>query len=512
MSLAGTSRQVEWPASLGGRGQDGARRDPPVTYSANGKIVGIAYCLRDNSYFPICDASSEIFICDVSSGILMHSHSLDNTALLSNRIWTHGESLRFATTDVTTITIWEVQFTSGATPTEVETLPAPDDFSDKFCLLDPSRLVFAYWHCYWHQIWLWDARNSKYLLKCTDAEFKSATSFSSNGRFFTYTTTKSEICLWKDTPTGYVLLGTVESSGYPLLSGNGESIVAHSGCAIQLWRTRSFTATPPGVLTRAPRYPVDFIVEFSPDETLALVAEQDRSEVTVLNLKSGVPQLTIDTGMGVYGLGVIGNTAVFIGLPKVIFWDLPAGDCIPHARVGLRDSSRTITLDGWVSDRVTGASVSPDSRCVALITMSVASDITLYDLHIYNASTGEYLGREGLLNHTPRFSPDGRDVWCVDQGGKVGVWRVGVGQVLEGLGSPVDMEHPPEGNPWGSSRGYRVTNDWWVLSSGGKRLLMLPPPWRSYAVDRVWKGRFLALLHRGLSEPVILELEVNRDP
>ena len=40
---------------------------------------------------------------------------------------------------------------------------------------------------------------------------------------------------------------------------------------------------------------------------------------------------------------------------------------------------------------------------------------------------------------------------------------------------------------------------------------MLPPPWQSYAMDRIWKGQFLALLHGGLSEPVILELDVNRD-
>ena len=42
-------------------------------------------------------------------------------------------------------------------------------------------------------------------------------------------------------------------------------------------------------------------------------------------------------------------------------------------------------------------------------------------------------------------------------------------------------------------------------------LLQLPPPWQSCAVLRVWKGQFLALLHGRLSEPVILELDVNRN-
>ena len=88
------------------------------------------------------------------------------------------------------------------------------------------------------------------------------------------------------------------------------------------------------------------------------------------------------------------------------------------------------------------------------------------------------------------------------------MWRVRGGRdELEPL---VDIEDPPEGYPWASSCGHRVTDDWWILGPDGKRLLMLPPPWQSYPVDRVWKGRFLALLHRELPEPVLLELEVNR--
>jgi hypothetical protein len=81
------------------------------------------------------------------------------------------------------------------------------------------------------------------------------------------------------------------------------------------------------------------------------------------------------------------------------------------------------------------------------------------------------------------------------------------GDILEQLEHAVEVKHPPEEYPWSSSCGYQVTDDWWILAPDGKRLLMLPPPWRSHAVRRVWKGQFLALLYEGLSEPVILELE-----
>ena len=105
------------------------------------------------------------------------------------------------------------------------------------------------------------------------------------------------------------------------------------------------------------------------------------------------------------------------------------------------------------------------------------------------------------------FTPDGSHVWCVATDGGAKVWRVGERGKPERLELVAEIEHPPEGYPWRSSRGYRVTNDWWILGPDGKRLLMLPPPWQSYPVHWVWKGEFLALLHGDLSEPVILEME-----
>ena len=235
-----------------------------------------------------------------------------------------------------------------------------------------------------------------------------------------------------------------------------------------------------------------------------MVARNRGNTVTVLDLRPGVPQLAIDTSITVYGLGVIGSTVVVIGDRKVIAWNLPAGDCVPDACMGLEVSSWTKSFSDPLPQYTTSTSVSPDFRYVALIATS--------HLYIYDASTGECLGVESTGGYTPRFSPHGRDLWCAYCSGGSVAWRVGGGEkVLEPLENTIDIEHPPEGYHWISPRGYRVTNDWWILGPDGKRLLLLPPPWQSYEVDRVWKGNFLALLHGGLSEPVILELEVNRD-
>ena len=145
-----------------------------------------------------------------------------------------------------------------------------------------------------------------------------------------------------------------------------------------------------------------------------------------------------------------------------------------------------------------------DSRYIA-----IAKDETL---HIHRTSTGEHLGKRHVGLGIPLFSPDGRHVWCGSADRIEGVYRVGGGwEVLECLWHRGDTGHPPKGNPWRPSRVYQITNDWWILDPDGKRLLMLPPPWQPYVEGWLQKGQFLMLRHPGLSEPVILELDVNCD-
>ena len=470
---------------------------PSITYSVNGEMVGVS------SSFPRSSKDSDIFICDVASSEPIHSHPLIDTALLRNLIWTRGESFRFATAGSTTITIWEVGSTSGATPTEVETLPAPDGFAPNTAEFLPAACRLALVSRGGGQVQVWDARNSKYLLDCTDAKFHHSTSFS-DGRFFACSTTELEAYLWKESPAGYILHGILVSNApypTPLLSQNGESIVTFSSGVIQLWRTNSSTILPSSILAQSPLSSKDFIVEFSPGGTLAVIAKREDNMVAVLDLKSGVSQLTINANIEVYGLGIIGNTIVAIGSQKVIIWDLSAEDYAPGAQVGIEDSSSTIQLRDPLKYLVS-ASISPDSRHIAVCNPNA--------LQVHSGSTGELVWKESASAWRKLwFSPDESDVWCVDRYGKAEVWRVGGGRKEVEL--TADAEHPPEGHPWASSHGYQVTNDWWILGPDGQRLLMLPPPWRSYMIYRRWEGHFLTLLHRGRSEPVILDLEVNCD-
>ena len=224
---------------------------PSITYSTDGKIVGV--CCSGNQD-PNYSEGSNIFICNVTSGTLIHSHSLNDTALLSNHIWTHEESLRFATADATTITIWEVGFISGAAPKEIETLPTPDGFDNerpRFTQLHPTPYQLAFVSR--DKILVWDAQNSRFLLERADAKFGPSMSFSSDGRFFACSTAGSNVYLWKESPDGYILHGILASNaGYgptPLLAPNGKSIVTFGGRTIKSWRTRSITVPPSTIST-----------------------------------------------------------------------------------------------------------------------------------------------------------------------------------------------------------------------------------------------------------------------
>ena len=546
---------IRWQELGEKRLDDEIPQPPSITYSTNGKLVGVCYW-----YF----YSAVISIHDVISGVHIHSHLLgspfangnlspdDGSALdggsvdvsgsmvsknnlapndgpvsnkgpvsvssagqISHNIWTHGEFLRFATVGPTTITIWEVGFTSETPPTEVETLsvsdsvrsaiPPNDDYDDL-----AGRVQFLPTSCRLGivdqgKVLVWDARNSKSLLSQTDTRCHPGMSFSADGRFFACSTTGYEVHLWKESSTGYVLHGTLVSStgnSSLLLSPNGESIITFGDGTVRLWHTKGFTAPPSSVLARAPLHSGDFILDFSPDRMLVMVARREDSEVTVLDLRSGALQLTIDASTSVYGLRVMGDTVVVVGDGKVVTWNLPAANHIPNASVKVTGVIDFMSPEGR---HVFAASTSSDLHHVAFVTHALWGPRYL---HIYSAPTKKYLGSHSTGGNTPWFTLDGRSVWCARGTGEAEVWTVTGHGPVQPPGDPsVDIEHPPEGYPWRSSRGYRATDDCWVLGPDGKRLLMLPPPWRSYPGQRVWNGRFLALLHGALPEPVILELD-----
>ena len=356
---------------------------------------------------------------------------------------------------------------------------------------------------------VWGARNSVSLLHETSASWYPGMTLSSDGRFPACSTTGPGTHLWKESPTGYTLIGKLPSNArrsIPLLSPNGESIITFGGPTIQLWHTKAFT-TPSSILAHIPHFAEDFILEFVPDRKLAVVARPEEKTVTVLDLESGLPQLIIDASMEVYGFRVVEKTVVVIGDGRIITWNLPEGNSLPLTRVGVESSIRITYFRNEPQDDATTVPASLDLHHIAFLRRDPRY-LERQTLHVYCSLTGR-------LIHALRDTQV-RSLWFPL--GKNGIWyatddHVVRNRVIGSQSGPkwkvsmTNIEYLLSQCPWRSSRGYEVMYDsGWLIGPDGKQLFMLPPPWRSYATQRVWDGQFLALLHGSLPQPVILDL------
>ena len=465
-----------------------------------------------------------------------HTYTHPVRGLISNNIWTCGEHLQFATIKAKSLTIWEVGFASTHPPTEVETHSIPYGFySPNQFLFHPTlpRVVLKKGG----SVCIWSTQDSKFLLDSTDLRC-SDMSFSPDGHFFVCIKNASlgvhlEVVLWKESHTGYILhkrLTTNLSVLYSLISPDGGSIIAFGFNEIQLWHTTdSSTLLPTSNLN-----PNHFIVEFSSDQVLVAIVRLEDKIVTVLDVKSGVPRLIIDTGMGVYGLGITGSSIVVVGDGKIVTWNIPTGDHIRNLRVDVTNSVQTATFNRRQFNNDKGMPavlVSPNLHHIVVKDRRLGRDgqrgENSYTLYLYDIPTGQHLSSVPVgEDDTPWFTLDGSEVCCWGNG-IINRWKITEGSEsnitkLEHLGS---TEGQPDRCPWQSSLGYQLVDDQWIFSPSGKRLFWLPPhlktyrsvwvstdPWQWRASQwrlrrKTWNGQFFILSHHELSEVMILELE-----
>lgn len=472
-----------------------------ATYSVCGTILGVLF--RNGHTFTISTYN-------VLSGTHLHSHSIEGLAL--DEIWTHSKYLRFATINSGSIITWEAGFTQTHRPTEVGSLPIPSDshHPGHFLLYhNLSRFAFITGG----RVKIWNTQDSKFLLDSTDAKWPRQMSLSTNGHFFACGTNGPEFYVWKESPTGYILHQKLTSStmtSKPLISPNGESIIAFGDSVIQLWCTMDSTASV-STMTQAPqRSKKHFTLGFSPDGTLAAITRVGDETVTILDLRSGISQLIIDVGIKVYGLGVSGSTIIVVGEGMIVTWNLPTGNYVPNLRMNVDDSIQTTIFNyspfPTLAPRPT-ISVSPDLHYIAIVEGYGQIDSYLY---LYDVHTGQCLASVPTVSETsPWFTMDGHQVWCVTDSGEAELWGI----VKYSTSDVTELEHldstthPPDNFPWQLPHNYSIMDNQWILTSGGKRLLWLPPHWRSDGWNRMWSRQFLALLDHGLPDPVIVKLE-----
>ena len=125
------------------------------TYSTDGKVIAVA-CR------PLFGNNTIATFSLLSNTYTRSFHALEGHTII--QIWTHGKLLRFVTVKRGLVTTWEVPFTLIPDPTEVGSLPTPDDATDgeHFLFLPAlSRVAFIVGET----VLVWDAKASKLLPK-----------------------------------------------------------------------------------------------------------------------------------------------------------------------------------------------------------------------------------------------------------------------------------------------------------------------------------------------------------
>ena len=232
--------------------------------------------------------------------------------------------------------------------------------------------------------------------------------------------------------------------------------------------------------------------------------------VTVVDLKSSNPRLTIDMGMLIYGLWVTGNTITVFDGEWIVAWELPGGDHVLDAKATINGSVRTITLNHPIPNSRWSKTTAISRHLNCVVTFSRGIGESDYRLDLHDMSTGNHLVGVITQNvHMLWITPDGCGVRFLAPGGHVGGWEIvgGEGSGVVGLEPLSDNTCSSRGNPSESPHGHCVTDDGWILNPRKERLMWLPHRWRGYKRGQKWDGRFLGLLHDQLPEAIIIEFD-----
>ena len=492
----------------------GVQPSSSVTYSTCGTMFGVLFHTPSGCTLNTYNALS---------GTHIYTHPVKGP--VSRNIWTCGKCLQFATMGAGTVTMWKVGFVSTDAPTEVETHSIPDGFnSPHMFLFHPTLSQLALKKE--KRICVWSIQDSKFLLDST-VSHSWGIFFSPGGQFLAYISrtpsSGQEIILWKESHTGYILHKRLPSNlevTKPLISPDGGSIITVGSDAIQLWNTMdSSTLLPTNSQNRN-----HFIVEFSPDQVLVAIVRLEDEMVSVLNVKSGIPRLIINTSMGVYGLGITGSSIVVVGDGKIVTWNIQTGDHVLNLRVDITNSVQTVSFNHGQFNNNSGmpaALVSPNLHCIAIKDGDRDGYKDPSSLYLYDIPTGKHIGSVPVGEYDiPWFTLDGCGIWCGRKRWKITEDSESNITKLEYLGS----QGEPGIFPWESPHSHQLVDNQWIFNSSRRQLLWLPPHWRlgqsNLLLDlrgwrikeweprnRIWCGQFLALLHDELSEAVILELE-----
>ena len=487
---------ISWDLQTGGQlsriATSGHGECRSMSYSGCATMIGALF--RNNT----------IITYSVLSGMCISFHSIQQP--IHHPIWTHNQYLQFANLESGSIAIWQVSFTTSQKPLKFGSLSIPTKFSSEELALLPTHSQLAF--IFGKKVLVWDAQHEKVLLESEDIENPHALSFSPDGCYFVCGTRGRESYLWKKSSEGYTSCQKLYTQGgTPLISPSGESVILVDTKTLQLcpMGTSSLSSS-----TQDSLHSGSLIVEFSPDRLLVAFGQRLSSTITILDLKTCNPWLTIDTDTKTCGLRMAEDRIIVVGDGSIITWKLPARNHISNPRRSIEDSVQTIIFHGPLYVEGQYASISPNLNYLAFGNSAGFGN----QLWVYNMHTRERLVHaksSRFDKFIPGFNLGTNEVWCTSVNGEVEQWEMVEGNEPNSIELKKIQrdEELQSGFPWHSLCDYQITNEGWILCPSGNQLLWLPHHLQPGSmVQKRWCGKLLAVWNENSLEPLILELEI----
>lgn len=349
---------------------------------------------------------------------------------------------------------------------------------------------------------VFDVQGSKFLLQTKLAQkHPPLGQFSPNGCFFACGISEHDICVWQNTPTGYVPWSHLKPR-FPFIdlswSPTSVSILCWGLDGIYLLDTGN-GPTPPSPKVEYPCLQKHHLVAYSANGIHVATVQKDSGVVTVLDCLSDTKQQFNNACMQIQDIKITHNTIFVVGTTcELISWDINTGRTVhdAHGAKGMPVIKNTTT--GFPPEHIT---LSYDSSQIAYIRSST--------IFLYNIQTQEraFMHTNYKINDI-RFSLDGDQLWFSVADGKYyfletsGGWK----------SAKVTMGGLEDGQSlfnFSSPHGYDATIvSAWITNSNYKKVLWLPPSWRiTYKSGVKWDGSFLALLHDHHPEPIVIKFQ-----
>ena len=273
---------------------------------------------------------------------------------------------------------------------------------------------------------------------------------------------------------------------------------------IQLLHQGNHPRPPPPTEVHPHHQDQRHLVAYSTDGMCIAMARQGSSVITVLNPILGTPQQFINPDMEAQDIKIVDNSLFTVDRHQLVCWDLK-----PDGTVYVPHGTRRVAFEGALA-------IDPDAEHLTLshncsqIAFTRGQTVVLFDLRAPGLVT-KYISANTVVDL--QFSPDQHKLWLhlesKDDGMVASFWLVEL-EILE-CGGFGDAKTTPLEQllSWTHlfSHGCYI-EDCWVMDSGGKRLLWLPPSWRPVCGGSTvrWNGNLLALIDYEHPEPITIKL------